>query len=452
MTRVLAPLRRLFERDTGGEWIFPLVILSALYFFDEFDTSAFGTLAPDIQRTFHLSDRNFIGLIILNVSITVMLAIPVGYLADRVSRTRLVVISGLLAGAFSFGTGLVGSVVLLAVVRFGNGVGLVANLPVHNSLLSDYYRPEHRPSAFANHTNAMYLGAIMGPALAGVLGHFFGWRSAFFVLFVPIVITTFVATRLPEPHRGATDDPEAAALAAWEPPPKFVPAVKMLWGVPTLRYQLFGAVLLGAGLLPLAAYLPLFYDRAFHLGPFVRGVLQAWGNLFIFAGVQRGGTLTPRWFAKGMETPLRRAGLAMAGVGVGLAAFAMSPVLPVAVAVSAVTSFVTGLIFAPFFAVQALVSPPRARTLSFSLGAMFLVAGVALFFGTGLARVSDAFGIRWGLVVLSPFWVAAGGVLAFTGRYVGEDAIKAVNSLAEVAERRRRAMEEASGAAPPEIP
>ena len=37
--------------------VFPLVVLFFLYFFDEFDTAAFGTLAPEIQKAFHLTDK-----------------------------------------------------------------------------------------------------------------------------------------------------------------------------------------------------------------------------------------------------------------------------------------------------------------------------------------------------------------------------------------------------------
>jgi hypothetical protein len=49
-------------------------VLTALYFFDEFDTAAFATLAPDIKRSFDLTDEKFIGLVIVNVSLIVLLA------------------------------------------------------------------------------------------------------------------------------------------------------------------------------------------------------------------------------------------------------------------------------------------------------------------------------------------------------------------------------------------
>ena len=46
--------------------------------------------------------------------------------------------------------------------------------------------------------------------MAGVAATVGGWRVAFVILIVPIVIVSIVALRLREPRRGGTDDPEAA--------------------------------------------------------------------------------------------------------------------------------------------------------------------------------------------------------------------------------------------------
>ena len=413
-------LRRKFQSDTKGELVFPLAVLTALYFFDEFDTAAFATLAPDIKRSFDLTDEKFIGLIIINVSLIVLLAVPVGYLADRVSRTKLVVLSGVLAGTFSLGTGLATTVALLTLARFGNGVGVLANVPIHNSLLADYYTPNARPSVYANHTNAMYLGAIFGPALAGVVGAVFGWRAAFFILFIPIAITTVVALRLVEPTRGATDKPGETSPETMRPP-KFVPSVKRLWSIKTLRRTMLASVFFGAGVIPLAAYLPLFFEREFGLGPFARGLIGAANAGCTFIGVQQGGKLTPGWFAKGMHVPMQRVGMVLAVVGPGLILTAASPWLALTIAIGLGTNYLLGFFFAPLAAVQALVSPARERSLSFSLGAIFLVFGVILFFALGLGAVSDNHGIRWALVALAPFWVIGGFVASSAGKFVADD-------------------------------
>src|SRR2546429_885073 len=106
MNAPVAWIKRQFEDVSGGMLIFPLVVLFFLYFFDEFDTAAFGTLAPEIQKSFNLTDFRFAILVILNVSVVLLAALPLGYWGDRLPRTKLVVAGAVLAGIFSFGTGL----------------------------------------------------------------------------------------------------------------------------------------------------------------------------------------------------------------------------------------------------------------------------------------------------------------------------------------------------------
>ena len=437
---MLSLLRRKFESDTKGEWIFPLVVLSALYFFDEFDTSAFGTLAPEIQKSFHLSDNEFLKLIIINVSVTVLLAVPVGYLGDRVKRTRLVVISGALASSFSLFTGLSVGVGMLTLARFGNGVGLLANVPVHNSLLADYYTPEARPTAYANHANAVQVAAMMAPALAGIIAGIFNWRAAFFVLFVPVVITTFVAARLKEPKRGATD-PDGGVIADMSLPPKFREAAKVLWNIKTLRRSFFAAIFVGAGIIPLVAYISLYFERVFGLGPFARGVIGSGAAFFTYLGTDQGGKRTAGWFAQGMGEPVKKIGIVLAVGGGSLVLFAAAPWLPVAIAMAFAISFVLGLFAAPLAAIQALVSPARERSLAFSFGAIFLVMGVVLFYGLGLAKVADDHGLRWGIGMLAP-WFVIGGMVAYTAhKFVNDDVQKAMLTSVAEAEAARAEFE-----------
>ena len=80
---LVEPRERGVKGVTGGLATFPLLALTALFFFDEWDTAAFGTLAPNIKRAFHLSTHDFGLIVVANVSIVLLLAIPVGFLGDR---------------------------------------------------------------------------------------------------------------------------------------------------------------------------------------------------------------------------------------------------------------------------------------------------------------------------------------------------------------------------------
>jgi len=434
------PSERGVRAVTGGMATFPLLVLTALFFFDEWDTAAFGTLAPNIKRAFHLSTHDFGLIVVANVSIVLLLAIPVGFLGDRIPRRPLVVIGGVVAGLFSFLTGVAGGVAVLAGFRIGNGFGRLTNDTIHPSLLSDYYKPDDRPLVFAFHRNGVYLGAIAGAAVAGVVAALFGWRVAFMVLVIPVVATAIVALRIPEPRRGGTDDPDAAAEAEKEPPVAFREAARTLLAVPTLKRQYVAWLFIGAGLVPLSYLLPLYFERVYHVSDLPRGLIIAANAAATFGGVLVAGRLTQHWFADGLGEPLKRAGLALAGIGIGLALVAAAPWLGLAIGLAVATSFVAGLFYPPFFAVQALVSPARVRSFSFSFGLLFIVGGVwGLNFLLGVAKVADNHGDRWGLGVLMPYWVIGGLVLYSAHRFVAADAAKAARVLtATVALRRQR--------------
>ena len=413
----------------------PALVLFALYFFDEFDSGAFNVLAPDVQRAFRLSDQAYGRLVIVNVAVVLLLAIPVGYLGDRLRRVPLVVASAIVAGVFSFATGLATTVLFLVLVRIGNGVGRLVNEPVHSALLSDYYKPADRPLAFSLHRNAVYAGAIVGSLGAGGVASVWGWRAAFLVLIVPIVATASYAVRLREPQRGESEDAVSAAVAGDEPPITFSEARRTLFGVATLR-RFYGAqVFFGAALVPLGIYLPLFLDKVFHVGVGTRGVLVAVNNFATLLGLALGGYLLPRWMKGDPGRAMGRAALCAGGCGVVLFFFALAPTLPVAIGVILIGYFLVGLLLPALATVQSLVSPARARSLSFSLGAIYSLGGAAAFFFSPLGAISDDHGLRAGIIATTPFWIIGALRLRKASSFVASDIATGIASLARLAEQ-----------------
>ncbi|HZN14396.1 MAG TPA: MFS transporter [Acidimicrobiales bacterium] len=434
-----ARFRQWMHDSTGGLPFLPLGILFAVFFFDEWDTQAFNTLAPNIKHAFHLTDKAFGIIVIVNLSIVLLGAIPLGFYGDRLPRTKLVVVGGLIAGVFSALTGTAGILGILVVFRLLNGFGRLTNDSIHRSLLADYYRPVDRPQVFSIHQNATYLGAIVGAIVAGSLASIFSWRVAFGFLIVPIVaIAVVAALTLREPLRGGTDDEDNASEADEDEPVPFAEARRILLSVRTLRRQYTAWLFIGAGLVPLAFYLPLFLDRTFHVAEFGRGLAGGLNAAATFAGVLLSGRLTRKWMADGLGEPIKRAGVSLMFVGVGIGITASSPWLWMAVVLGAATSFVAGLFFPPFFATQAFVSPARVRTLSFGFGSLFIVAGAwLLFILPGVINISDNVGIRAGLLATVPYWIIGGLVLRSAHRFVADDTTRALGLLSLTAELRR---------------
>ena len=389
---------------TGGLPALPLVVLTLLFFFDEWDTAAFNVLAPNIQHAFHLTDRAFGLLVISNLSVVLLLAVPLGFFGDRLPRVWFVTVGAVVAGVFSLLTGLAGALLVMVLVRLGNGVGRLVNDPIHSSLLADYYLPEDRPAVYGVHRNAQQAALVVGPAVAGVVAWLAGWRAAFMVLIVPVLLTAIVSLRLREPVRGATDDPASAEAASREDPVSFGEARRTLFAVPTLRRQFSAFFFIGAGLIPLAFYVPIYLDRVFGVGELGRGMVVSLNGAAGFLGILASAGWTRRWAQRDLGEPMKWGGLSLVGVGIGIAALCALPNLPAVIAVGAVTSFVGGIFTPPFVTTLAHVSPARVRSLAFAWAALFLLAGVwVLFLILPVSSIADTHGIRLGFAATTPY-------------------------------------------------
>jgi len=431
-----------FGKATSWVAILPLVVLFLLYFFDEFDTGAFGVLAPEIQKAFHLSDTGIGAIVIFNTSLVLLIAIPLGHYADRLPRRLFVVFGALIAGIFSLLTGVVGIVVaLLFVVRMGNGIGLVVNSSVHPSLLADYYNPEDWTSVYSVHLRAPRLGAIVGPILAGIVGQLFGWRVAFMILIIPVGAIAILALKLKEPLRGGTQDRSAAESVALEKPSPFDRAVRTVMSIKTLNRQYIAWIFVGGGFIPLSVFVPLLLQHKFHVHPFWRGVIIGAGAGAAFFGVQYSQTLTRKWFAKGMGEPINYTGWVLVLVGVGIAAVAVSPTLWLCIAFLLLTNLVGGVFWVPFTVTETFVSPARVRTLALSLGNGFLIAGVwLLVLLPGFLQIADHHGESWGLIAVVPYWFIGGFILRSARHFVENDAVRALEMLQTSARIREERM------------
>jgi predicted MFS family arabinose efflux permease len=133
-------------------------------------------------------------------------SVGVGYLTDRVRRTRLIAAVVFLGEIPCFLTGYVETYDQLFWLRVLTGVGIGGVFPLIYSLLGDYFGPRMRAAATASIGLAMGVGVAYGQLLAGSLGATHGWRLPFMIVAVPnfVLAPLFLAT-IREPARGRTE-------------------------------------------------------------------------------------------------------------------------------------------------------------------------------------------------------------------------------------------------------
>jgi branched-chain amino acid transport system ATP-binding protein len=411
-------LKERLEGVTGGQAVKPLAILFGLNFVDEFDRIAFAALTPEIRDAFDLSDTEIGAVGILTAIAVLMLALPLGNIADRFNRVKLGVIAALVWGTMSILTGIVPVVALLFVVRLLAGVGRVVNEVVHPSLLGDYYKAENQPRVFLVHRLANPLSAISG-VVAGAIAELIGWQWAFILLALPTFFLLAGLIRLPEPRRGASIDEGLAEQAEAEGHVPFSEARRQLFAVKTLRRMWVGSFLLGVGSLAIGQFISLFFEKEYGFNAVGRGGVQVVFGAGAVAGLFIGERFATKAMA-GFDTPRLAVitGMSFVAGSIGLVLMAIAP-----------WSFLSMA-----FALVGLVAPPKVRSQAFAWSILFVgLGGVASLF---LFGIGDEQGYRLAISILAGVIAIAGFVGASARKFVQRDVEQAFASLSAAQEMR----------------
>src|SRR6185295_11850208 len=149
------------------------------------------------------------------------IAIPVGWLADRTHRVRVLSIACALWSGATAACGMAGSYAQLVVARMAVGVGEAGGVPPSYAIISDYFPRERRGTALAIFNLGPPLGSALGVALGASLAAAFDWRIPFYVIGITGIFAALaVYVLVKEPVRGAYDPgiappPGAAPVAGF---------------------------------------------------------------------------------------------------------------------------------------------------------------------------------------------------------------------------------------------
>lgn len=190
------------ERPTYRYYVLALLTLTMLLGIA--DRLVLSVLIEDIKPEFQLSDSQ-IGLL-AGVSFTlfyVVVGFPLGWLADRSRRTRIIAIA---LAFWSLMTALCGAATGFAslfAARAGVGAGEGGSGPSAQSLLADYFRPNELARALGFYMLGATLGTVGGLVAGGLLADRFGWRMTFVLLGLPgIMLAAIFYLTVREPPRG----------------------------------------------------------------------------------------------------------------------------------------------------------------------------------------------------------------------------------------------------------
>jgi branched-chain amino acid transport system ATP-binding protein len=428
--------RRYFDDITAGYALYPLLILFGLNAVDELDRTIFGVLGPEIRDDFGLTNQGYLSLIALTLLGGLLLEVPLAYYADRLHRVRIAVLGAAVWALFGLFTGFATTILLLVIARSGAGMGRAVVTPTHNSLLSDYYPVEVRPDIFGFHRMANALGAFVGPVVGGLLAEAFGWRVPFLVFVIPSIVFVVLGLRLREPGRGHHERRAAGAsdevIATDEQPPSWAESVRILWQIRTLRRIWFSLPFLAASVIGLASLTGLYYEEIFNLSESQRGFVAGVAEPAQIVGILLGIPLASRLMLRDPGLGLRLLSIVAVGIAGAWVAFALAPVLAVAILSNILISGLAALLGPGIFASLSLAIPPKVRALGFSMASLFILPGLTVLYIVG--GIADRYGIRQGLLIMVPVFLIGAFILSSASFFVKADISRVWTSTAAQAE------------------
>ena len=189
------------SRSSGAAATVPLLILFLVNVLNFYDRQVLGAVLEPLHREFGLSDTRLAALATAFTLVYAVAGLPLGRLADRWSRKRLLTIGVSVWAALTGLGGFASSYGVLLATRLGVGIGEATCAPAATSWIGELVPAGRRARAMAFFMMAVPLGGFLSFAVGGPVAQAWGWRMALVLAAVPAVALVPALAMLMEPAR-----------------------------------------------------------------------------------------------------------------------------------------------------------------------------------------------------------------------------------------------------------
>jgi MFS family permease len=262
----------------------PLAVLVAINILNFYDRQVAGAVVEPVRKEFHLSDTQIGGL---NTAFTVLyglVGLPLGRLADKVSRKKLLAVGIAIWALMTASARWINSYSFLVISRLGVGVGEATAAPTATSWIGDLFPPEKRSKPLALFMLGVPVGGALSFFFSGPIAQKLGWRVAMLAAAAPALLLIPLLLMLHEPVRGASE--KHAPLA------KDAGSIWAVLRVTTFWWIAISGALVNFNLYAVATFFPAFFGRIHHMNVARAGVTM--GIIYAIGGVL-GGSVAGVW-------------------------------------------------------------------------------------------------------------------------------------------------------------
>ena len=182
-----------------------LAVLTLVNFMNFVDRQIIGALVPLISADFLLthSQAGLMGTVFALVHS--VLTLPLGVVADRTSRKKVIGFGLVLWSGATFLSGLAASFRMLLASRAVVGMGEAAFTPAATAIITRSFPAELRARVQGVFDSGMFRGGCVGLGLGSAMGTWFGWRPSLFIVAIPGLLLAINVAMLREPKVRAAD-------------------------------------------------------------------------------------------------------------------------------------------------------------------------------------------------------------------------------------------------------
>ena len=128
-------------------------------------------------------------------------ALGFGVVADIVGRKKALIVTVVLASIFTGLCSIAWDVTSMLILRFLAGIGLGSVLPQPGVYISEYIPADKRGQFTGLVETSWVYGALLAISFPYVIIPLYGWRLAFLVAFIPLILIPFIVAFMPESIR-----------------------------------------------------------------------------------------------------------------------------------------------------------------------------------------------------------------------------------------------------------
>lgn len=363
-----------------------LCVVGALNYLDR---NMIMTMRSSLVQAIPMTDAQFGLLTSVFLWVYGLLSPLAGFLADRFSRSRVIIVSLFVWSGVTWLTAHATSFEGLLLARALMGISEACYIPAALALIADYHRGSTRSLATGVHIAGIMVGQGFG-GIGGWLAERHAWHFPFSVFGVVGIVYAIVLLLL------LRDAPREGVAAKIAPDAKTVAPVENVTFGAALKSLLANFEFLKAmaffGLLGIAGWgiigwLPTYFQERFNLTQGTAG-FSATGYLngAAFGGVLLGGFLADRWARTNPRGRIYVPAIGLCFAAVGVVALSVADVFAVAIAGIVVYGITRNFTDANMMPILCMIADPRYRATGYGLLNLLacIIGGVGIYAGGAL--------------------------------------------------------------------